>query len=340
MRLASSSDSKGWDNYLLHTRNRTLAHRWSWGEILASSFGVKPYYFIAERENSIVGILPTTLMKSRLFGSFLISLPWLDYGGPIADNDEIALCLVDTAIETASENNCSFLELRAVSHRLEGLREKADKFTFLLDLQSGEEDVWKSFNAKARNQVRKAEKSGLTVLFGDSDLLAEFYKVFARNMRDLGTPVWPKELFEEIFYHFPNDTEIAAVEYKSKIVAAALILHYGDYSIVPSASSYREYRRLCPNNIMYWEIIKHCISRGSILFDFGRSSEGAGTYHFKKQWVKKPTQQIWQYKLLSTNTLPELNPRNPKYRLAINIWSKMPLSIANFLGPKIITKLP
>ncbi|MCP4632291.1 MAG: GNAT family N-acetyltransferase, partial [candidate division Zixibacteria bacterium] len=118
------------------------------------------------------------------------------------------------------------------------------------------------------------------------------------------------------------------------------LIHYKDYSGVPSASAYRKYLKLCPNNLLYWEVIKRCISRGSSYFDFGRSSEGAGTYRFKKQWMKKPKEQIWQYKLLKIDELPELNPNNPKFKLAINIWRRLPLPIANFLGPKIITKLP
>jgi FemAB-related protein (PEP-CTERM system-associated) len=279
-------------------------------------------------------------MKSALFGRFLISSPWLDYGGPLADDDSVARQLIDAAESKARELQCRFFEMRAVAHRLPGMTEKTDKRQFHLDLTPGEDEVWKSFDAKARNQVRKAEKSGLTCVFGGRELLDDFYHVFARNMRDLGTPVWPRSLFEQIFGQFRNEAEIAAVKLGPKTVGAGVILHYGGYSGMPSASSYRKYRDLCPNNLMYWETIKHAIARGSKVFDFGRSSEGAGTYNFKKQMVRQPTEQIWQYRLLTIDTLPEMNPDNPKYKTAIALWRKLPLWLANWLGPKIVTKLP
>ncbi|MBD3235030.1 MAG: FemAB family PEP-CTERM system-associated protein [candidate division Zixibacteria bacterium] len=337
---ASEQDSVSWNQYVDNNPSATFAHRWEWSDILSNSFGIQPYYFIARKNSQVVGVLPTAFMKSILFGKYLISLPWLDYGGAIADDDHTAYELVHRAVNVARENGCEFLEMRAVRHQLPNLADKTDKREFRLDLSEGEEALWKSFNGKARNQVRKAEKAGLSVKFGGAELLDDFYKVFAFNMRDLGTPVWPRELFSEIFRYFPNESEIVIVQLEDKVIAGGLILHYKDYSTVPSASSYRKYLKLCPNNIMYWETIKRCIQRGSKVFDFGRSTEGAGTYKFKKQWLSEPEKQVWQYKLIKTDSLPELNPNNPKFKLAIKIWRKMPLPVANFLGPKIVTKLP
>lgn len=339
-RLATESDCIAWDKYVDGHPARTFSHRWGWGPVLANSFGLKPYYFMALKGNAIVGILPTSFMKSMLFGKYLISLPWLDYGGPLADSQEIALELAAHAATLAKENDCRFVEHRAVKTPLPGLLEKRQKFSFVMDLSSSEEDVWKAIDGKAKNQVRKAEKSNLTVKFGKSELLDDFYKIFAFNMRDLGTPVWPKSLYGEQFLHFKDDTEMAVVMMGEIPIAAALIIHYQDYSAVPSASSYYKYRNLCPNNIMYWEIIKRCRERGSLRFDFGRSTLNAGTYNFKKQWVRNPVELVWQYNLLSIDELPELNPSNPKYKLAIKIWRRLPLPIANLLGPKIVTKLP
>jgi serine/alanine adding enzyme len=159
-------------------------------------------------------------------------------------------------------------------------------------------------------------------------------------MRDLGTPVWPKRLYAEQFNYFKNDTEIALINQGDQPIATALLIHYQDQSCVPSASAYRKYLNLSPNNLMYWEIIRRCIKRGSTRFDFGRSTLNAGTYNFKKQWVKNPRQQIWQYNLLTIDELPELNPSNPKFRIAINIWKHLPLRVANALGPRIVIKLP
>jgi len=270
----------------------------------------------------------------------MISLPWLDYGGPLAESDEISQGLVDFATEIACVEKCEFIELRAVRRAIPGLIGKSHKFTFILDLTPGEDGVWQLFNGKCRNQIRKAEKTGLEVRFGGIEYFADFYKIFSRNMRDLGTPVWPQGLFREQFHNFSKETELALVFLDSKPIACALLIHYGEYSAVPSASAYREFLKLSPNNIMYWEIIKRCIRRGTTAFDFGRSSLDAGTYHFKKQWVKTPQPQIWQYKLITANEIPSLNPENPKMRIAINLWKKIPVPIANLIGPRIAVKLP
>ncbi len=339
-RLALKSDSLAWDNYVDSHPKHTFAHRWGWWPILENSFGVKPRYIIAQRQDKIEGILPAVLMKSRLFGKYIISLPWLDYGGPLAQSEDVAAGLVEFLTEIAREEDCQFVELRAVRHRIENLHEKNQKYAFIFDLNGTEDDVWQSIDGKAKNQVRKAAKSGLELQFGKIELLDEFYKIFSCNMRDLGTPVWPKSLFTEQFRTFPADTEIALVKLGNMPIATGLIIHYQDYSTVPSASAYQKYLNLSPNNLLYWEIIKHCHNRGSKQFDFGRSSLNAGTFKFKKQWVKNPQEQIWQYKLLKTKELPELNPSNSKFRLAISIWKKLPLPIANALGPKIVTKLP
>lgn len=339
-RLATNDDSAAWDDYVDNHPLHTFSHRWHWSSVLANSFSVKPRYCLAMDEDRIVGVLPAALMKSMMFGKYLISLPWLDYGGPLADTDEIASSLVDYAISMAEQEKCRFVELRAVRQLNPKLLNKDQKYAFLLDLAAGEDEVWKSIDGKAKNQVRKAEKSGLVTQFGKIELLDEFYKIFSRNMRDLGTPVWPKTLFSEQFRYFTEDTEIAMVKLAGQPVAGALIIHYKDCSIVPSASSLRKYLKLSPNNILYWEIIKHCLKRGSTVFDFGRSTLNAGTYNFKKQWVKNPQKQNWQYKLLTIADLPELNPSNPKFRLGIKLWKRLPLPIANALGPRIVTKLP
>jgi serine/alanine adding enzyme len=340
VRLAENDDCKHWNKYAAQHRQSTYCHRWEWQDIFRKSFKAKPYYYLAESNNKIVGIFPVIYMKSLLFGRYMISLPWLDYGGPVADSEEIAEQLISSTENKAQDLGCQFLEMRAVRRRLPNYTEKLEKREFHLDLSCGQDEVWKSFDSKARNQVRKGEKSGLIIKFGKADLLDEFYKIFSRNMRDLGTPVWPKNLFLKIFEYFGDTSEIALVGMKGEPIAAALLLHYREFSAVPSASARREFLHYCPNNFMYWEIIKRCIERGSKIFDFGRSSEGAGTFRFKKQWVKNPKEQVWQYQLYAKDSLPELNPNNPKFKMLIGIWRKLPVPLANLIGPKIVTKLP
>ncbi|MFH1701757.1 MAG: FemAB family XrtA/PEP-CTERM system-associated protein [Candidatus Zixiibacteriota bacterium] len=340
VRRAGIDDRRRWNEYAEQNPHSTFCHRWEWRAVFQNSFRATPFYYLAECENKVVGIFPNIYLKSVLFGRYMISLPWLDYGGAVADSTEIAELLISNAGKDAQELGCQFLEMRAAGQRLPNLTEKLDKREFHLDLSAGQDEVWQSFDAKARNQVRKGENSGLIVRFGATDMLDDFYKIFARNMRDLGTPVWPKSLFSEIFAYFGETSEIALVDMNGEPIAAALLLHYREFSAVPSASARREYLKYCPNNFMYWEIIKRCIERGSKIFDFGRSSEGAGTFRFKKQWVKNPKEQVWQYHLYAKDSLPELNPHNPKFKMLIRLWRKMPLPLANLIGPKIVTKLP
>ncbi len=329
-----------WKDYLEKNSSVSFAHQIEWKAILEKSFKQKPFYLMAVDKDQIVGILPLFYYSSLLFGEFLISLPWLDYGGAYADSIEIQEKLIDKAIEIAQPKKCKFLELRSVNFEDKRLVTKTSKVTFILQLEPDPEKVWKKIDSKARNQVRKAQKSNLEVIFGREENLDQFYSVFSLNMRDLGTPVWTKELFKNILYFFPDKSEMALVKLENKVIGGALILYFKDMLTVPSASSLVSFLSYCPNNILYWEIIKRGCLKGFKKFNFGRSSWNSGTFNFKKQWVKEPTQLFWQYYLNNVKELPELNPESPKFSLGIKLWKKLPLAWANFLGPRIVRNLP
>jgi len=329
-----------WKAYLTEKEFSTFAHQIEWKTILERSFRQKPIYLLAENEGRIEGLLPLFYYSSLLFGRFLISLPWLDYGGVCSDSGEAREKLIDKAIEIATEKRCKFLELRSVKEGDQRLTTRTSKVTFILELDSDPEKIWKKVDSKARNQVRKAQKSGLEVIFGREENLDQFYSVFSINMRDLGTPVWTKELFRNILTYFPDKSEIALVRLKDKIIGGGLILYFKNMLTVPSASSLGSYLSYCPNNILYWEIIQRGCLKGFKKFDLGRSTWNSGTFNFKSQWVKEPTELYWQYFLNETKDLPELNPESPKFNLGIKLWKKLPLTWANFLGPKIVRNLP
>jgi serine/alanine adding enzyme len=329
-----------WRNYLCKNSAVTFAHQIEWRTILEKSLQQKPVYLLAISQDQVVGILPLFYCSSLLFGKFLTSLPWLDYGGACADSRDIHEKLIDQAIEITKNKNGKFLELRSVADKDERLATKISKVTFSLQLDSNPDKVWKNLNSKARNQVRKAQKLGLQVTFGRHENLDQFYSVFSTNMRDLGTPVWTKELFRNILTCFPESSEIALVKLKDKVIGGGLILYFKDMLTVPSASSLGTFLTYCPNNALYWEIIQRSCLKGFKRFDFGRSTLNSGTYYFKSQWVREPIQLYWQYYLNKIKDMPELNPENPKFDLAIKLWKKLPLALANFLGPKIVRSLP
>jgi FemAB-related protein (PEP-CTERM system-associated) len=210
----------------------------------------------------------------------------------------------------------------------------------LLPLASGIDAQWKQLNPKVRNQIRKAGKSGLTVQVGGKDLLPTFYAMFARNMRDLGTPVYGRVFFESILEVFPLHTRIFVVKYRETPVAAGLSTIFRETMEVPWAGSLVEYRSMCPNMLLYWEAIQFGIQRRMKTFDFGRSTPGEGTYRFKAQWGAKAYPLVWEYWTKDGGPLPNISPTNAKFSLAIKLWKKLPLAVANLLGPTIVRAIP
>jgi len=206
-----------------------------------------------------------------------------------------------------------------------------------LPLKAG---MWDRIDRKARNQVRKAEKSGLSVVRGHQELLPEFYQVFARNMRDLGTPVYSPRLFAEVLSAFPDRTRLIVVRLNDKPVAAGFTYRTGSMIEIPWASSIRDFNSLCPNHMLYWHAIDTAAAEGVTVFDFGRSTPGEGTFKFKEQWGAEPVALHWEYWLPAGGAVPDQSPKNPKFNLAIETWKRLPLWLANRVGPRLVRGIP
>lgn len=335
------TDRHAWDEYVHSSDLATNYHRYGWRNVVENSFG-HPCHYLAARDNSdaLVGILPLVYMQSRLFGKFLVSLPFFNYGGLLCNDREIGEALLAEAELLRQELGAEHVELRHSEPWQGDLPAKQHKVCMKLELASTAEAQWQAFNAKLRNQIRKAEKSGCTAVVGGQELLADFYTVFVRNMRDLGTPVYSQKLFAEVLNAFPDHTRIIAVYLEGKPVAAALITWFRKTVEIPWASSIRDFNPLCPNNLLYWTALQHTLEIGCSCFDFGRSTPGEGTYKFKEQWGAKPFQLNWQYLLPQGIALPELNNKNPKYEMAIRLWQKLPLPVTRIMGPHIVKNIP
>jgi FemAB-related protein (PEP-CTERM system-associated) len=208
-----------------------------------------------------------------------------------------------------------------------------------LDLPPTAGRLWDQLNCKVRNLVRKAQKSNFTVHWGSDELLGDFYNVFSQNMRDLGTPVFGRALFENILRHFPDRSELCVLRDGSRPVSAALLLHGWGVTEVPSASSLREYNPSAVNMLMYWQLLERAVERGQDVFDFGRSSDASSTYRFKKQWGANPYPAEWQY-FLRSGTVGDMRPDNPRYQRLIGIWQKLPVWLTRQLGPRIVRGIP
>jgi len=333
---AGDGDKAEWEAFV-STHPDAGYHAWAWRHVIREAFGHQSSYLIAKRGGAVEGVLPMVQINSRLFGRTMTSLPFLNYGGVLADTVEAARALVDRATSIARDGGCRHLEMRHKARQFAHLPCKQHKVTMLLGLRPG---MWERLDRKVRNQVRKAEKSGLTVERGGVELLHDFYAVFARNMRDLGTPVYAPKLFDRVLHHFRDRAHLHVVRLKGVPVAAGLTYRTGATVEVPWASSNRDYNSLCPNHLLYWHVIDTAVAEGCEVMDFGRSTPDEGTYKFKEQWGAAPLPLHWEYVLLKGGPLPDQSPKNPKFQVIIELWKRCPLWLANTLGPHIVRSIP
>jgi FemAB-related protein (PEP-CTERM system-associated) len=318
-----------------------LSRHPGWLPVLERSLGHPPIAVEAVRGGQTVGTLHLAFVRSLLFGRFLVSLPYLNSGGVLATDVRAANALTDRAVELADRLKVRYLEFRhewAQDHPALGDR-RTDKVHMRLDLPATAKALWDQLPAKVRNQVRKGEKGGFAVRWGGADLLADFYRVFSRNMRDLGTPAFGLKLFAAILHQFPDRSELCVVKDGDTPVAAALLLHGWGVTEVPSASSLRSYNPTSVNMLMYWQLLERAMARGQEVFDFGRSSEGGPTFQFKKQWGATPFPAEWQY-FLRRGTVADMRPDNPRYELMIRAWRRLPVCVTRALGPRIVRGIP
>jgi FemAB-related protein (PEP-CTERM system-associated) len=276
-----------------------------------------------------------------LFGRFLVSLPFVNYGGVVADDEAAGRRLIEGALELSEQLDVRYLEVRhehATPHP-SLIQRSGQKVHMRLDLPGSTEQLWNRVSSKVRNQVRKAQKCDLTVAWGRDELLQEFYEVFSRNMRDLGTPVYGSRLFRSVLRHFPDRSEFCIVRTGAVPVAAALVLHGWGVSEVPSASSLRLYNHTCANMLLYWHVLERAVQRGQAVLDFGRSNPDSNTYRFKKQWGATPVPAEWQYHLRRGGT-EDMRPDNPRYARFIRLWQRLPVWLTRRIGPRIVRGIP
>jgi FemAB-related protein (PEP-CTERM system-associated) len=342
VRIFKEEDRKEWDSYVMRASGSTCYHLIGWKDVVENSFGRKPFYLIEEDgENGIIGILPLVHLKSPFFGNFMVSLPYFNYGGICADNEEISEQLLKQAISMAINKNAHHIELRHTQNTCNGLPAKMTKVSMRLELPEKSDELWNSFPSKLRSQIRKPIKEGMYSKLGKREELNSFYKVFSANMRDLGTPVYSKKFFSNILEEFPESTWICTVYTReNRPVASGFLVGFKEGLEIPWAASLKDYNQLSPNMLLYWSCLEFACGSGYKVFDFGRSAPGEGTYKFKEQWRAKPVQLYWHYWLKNGGPLPELNPDNPKYKMAIDIWRKLPVSLTRWIGPHIVKNLP
>jgi FemAB-related protein (PEP-CTERM system-associated) len=328
------------DAYVRRHPRATGYHLFAWTDLLGRVFGHPTKYLVAHARGSIAGVLPLVLFRSRLFGSFGVSLPFVNYGGVVADGYEVEQALLERAIDEVRSAGGSHLELRHTSQRFAQLTPKRHKVAMVLPLAETAEQEWNRLDRKVRNQVRKGERSDLATAIGGAELGGEFYQVFSQNMRDLGTPVYTPNLFTEVLRTFPQTSRAFVVRHQGRPVAGSVVVWHQGSAEVPWASALRAANPLSANVFLYWQMLKFCIEHGVKTFDFGRSTPNEGTFHFKKQWGAVPRELVWEYWTAAGKRLPDMSPKNPKFDLAVRVWQRLPVSLASTLGPHIVRHIP
>lgn len=339
--LTGTEQRTRWNSYVMRSAAATCYHLVAWKDIIERSFGHRTYYLYAEHGDKITGIFPIVHVNSKVFGNHFLSLPYFTYGGICADSEETFDALLRKAVSLAGEGSAEHIEMRHTASLFPSLPAKTAKVSMRLTLPDSSDGLWKSFPSKLRSQVQKAVKEGIYSETGREDQLDDFYDVFSHNMRDLGTPVYGKAFFRTILNAFPDSTWIMTVRTREgRAVAAGFLLGFRDMIEIPWASSLRKYNHQSPNMLLYWSALKFAADRGFGTFDFGRSTPGEGTYKFKQQWGAGPVQLYWHYWLNEGVAMPEINPKNPKYQLAIKIWRRLPVGLTRLIGPAIARNLP
>ncbi|MBY0523239.1 MAG: FemAB family PEP-CTERM system-associated protein [Gemmataceae bacterium] len=327
--------------YATEGKRVALSRHPAWLNVLQEGLRHGVYCLEAVENGRTRGFLSLAFVKSMLFGRFLVSLPYLNTGGVVADSVAIQQRLIDGAIRLADDLRVRYLELRheqAVEHP--ALTERlGSKAHMRLALPSFVGQLWKQLSCKVRNQVRKAQKNELRVTWGGEETLSDFYSVFSQNMRDLGTPVYGRHLFQQVLRQFPDRAEVCVVRAGDTPVAAALLLHGWGVTEVPSAACLRQYNASCANMLLYWHLLERAVLRQHDVFDFGRSTVGGNTYRFKKQWGAEPEAAVWQY-YVREGSIGDMRPENPRYQRAIRMWQKLPVAVTCWIGPSIVRGIP
>jgi FemAB-related protein (PEP-CTERM system-associated) len=327
-----------WDAYVLASPQATFFHRAGWQRVLRRAFGHRSHYLAAMREGRIVGVLPLAHVKSFLFGSALTSLPFAVYGGVAADDDEAAAALEREAQRLARQLGVPHLEMRNVEPRHADWPRQDLYVTFRKPILPDEEANMLAIPRKQRAMVRKGIKNGLRSEI-DTDI-GRFFALYADNVHRHGTPAMPRRYFQSLQEEFGADCEVLTVSSADgRPVSSVMSFYFRDEVLPYYAGDDEAARELAGNDFKYWELMRRACARGLKVFDYGRSKQGTGSFAFKKNWGFEPKPLHYEYCLYKRDAVPQNNPSNAKYKLLIATWRRMPIGMANWLGPYVVRSL-
>jgi FemAB-related protein (PEP-CTERM system-associated) len=327
-----AADEPAWDSFVAAHPRGTFFHRAGWRRVIGRAYGHAAPFLLARRGGEIRGVLPLVHLRSRLFGDALISTGFCVYGGVLALDGVATGALAGAAAELGRELGVGYVELRSEAAEVPGWHVKADVYaTFRRTLPEDEAENLKAVPRKKRADVRKSLASGLTVQTDAEP--AAFWRVYAESVHNLGTPVFPLRLVEAVRGEFGEAVEISLVRDRERPLAALVSFYFKDQVLPYYGGAVPAARPVHAYDFMYWSLMRRAIGRGARVFDFGRSKIGTGAYDYKRFWGFEPQPLHYQYRLVRAREVPDINPLNPKYRLQVEAWRRLPLPVANRLGP-------
>lgn len=340
LRIAPLTDARiaEWDAFVLAADGGTFFHRAGWRTIFRDVFRLDPHFLLAERDGRIAGVLPLVHQKSLLFGNAMIAAPFCVEGGTLAADDEARTALDNAAITLMLEKGAASLEFRSRKATRAGWTPRKDLYaTFSRPLSENDDENLKAIPRKQRAVVRKTLQGSLTSEV-DRDA-GRLFRVYSESVRNLGTPVFPRRYFAALLEVFGEDCDIVTILDAGEPVSAVMNFYFRDTVLPYYGGGTHGARRNGANDFLYWETMRRAAARGYRRFDFGRSKAGTGAFAFKKNWGFEPEWLEYEFYLKPGTVIPEKNPNNPKFAPLIEIWKRLPLPIANFIGPFLVRGL-
>ena len=338
VRVSSASDADvdgDWGRTVEALGTSGLAHAGQWRTVIRNTYGHDPLYLSAEDGDGGRGVLPAFIVRRPVGGTVVSSMPFLDGGGPCGSSAAVVDALVARLLDEARRVGAHAVELRCAQRLAVDWEPMEHKVNLSLAVPRDAGRLWARFDGSVRNQIRKAERAGLSVVFGGAEQLDEFYTIFATRMRELGSPVHARLLFTVIFEAFRDRARVALVRKGESPIGGLVAVAFKDVLTVPWASCASAYRSLCPNMLLYWETIGAACREGFQSFDFGRSSRGSGTYRFKRQWGAEEQPLFWYTIPMDRRRGRAVPGTSRATALLSGSWKHLPLAVTRTLGPRI-----
>jgi len=338
VRPFEAGDEQRWDAFVEATPTGTFFHLSGWKRVIETAFRHRTYYLLAERNGAVTGVLPLTLVKTKLFGASLIANAFSVYGGPIAADDAGLRSLEDHAVRLMGQLRVPVLEFRSWAEGRSHWPTKTGLYaTFRKSIDPSVDNNLKAIPRKQRAMVRKGIQNKLVSEIDSS--VDRLHSIYAESVRNLGTPVFARSYFEILKQVFAQNSDIVTITNDGIPVASVMNFYFRDEVLPYYGGGTADARRLAANDFMYWEVMRRACERGYRIFDFGRSKLGTGAYDFKRFWGFEPTPLAYQFCLAPGRDIPDLNPLNPKLKLFVELWKRLPLAVATRLGPAIVRGL-